>query len=269
MAFPYSAGLTALIALLLVHETCSTEYNDHCAPSSCGNIHNISSPFRLRSDPKTCGDSRYELSCENNHLLLYLFGGKYYVQEINYNNCTIRVVDSGMQTNNYISTSSYSLNGYKFSHYESGYGTYKPNPIPFEPQSELSRNVIFMSCENPVNSPLYLDTSTCVDNKDSGYSSNFSVSDSKRYRYVKDGRTNATDVEDSCKVEHIFLTSRPRNDDPKISCADVHYDLVYGFELSLSGDDCGIDSGVKSITCTMDESEQIHCRIGGKQCKKP
>ncbi|KAK7816420.1 hypothetical protein CFP56_044103 [Quercus suber] len=55
-----SAGLTAFIALVLVHETCSatTKVNHHCAPSSCGNIHNISFPFRLKTDPKRCGDSR-------------------------------------------------------------------------------------------------------------------------------------------------------------------------------------------------------------------
>ncbi|KAM3729812.1 hypothetical protein ACB098_12G038900 [Castanea mollissima] len=69
--------------------------NHTCSASSCGNIHNISLPFRLNTDPENCGDPRYELSCENNHtVLLYLFGGKYFVQEISYNNYTIRIVDS-------------------------------------------------------------------------------------------------------------------------------------------------------------------------------
>ena len=122
-----SAVLTAFIALVLVHETCSAtanaKVNDHCAPSSCGNIHNISFPFRLKNDPEKCGDSRYELSCEDNHTLLSLFERRYYVKEINYNNYTIRIVDSGIQKNNYSFTPSYSLTHYNFSQYRSAYTT--------------------------------------------------------------------------------------------------------------------------------------------------
>ena len=68
-----SAVLTAFIALVIVHETCSATAkvnHHHCAPSSCGNIHNIRFPFRLKNDPENCGDSKYELSCENNHTVL-------------------------------------------------------------------------------------------------------------------------------------------------------------------------------------------------------
>ncbi|KAM4068771.1 hypothetical protein ACB094_12G037600 [Castanea mollissima] len=83
-----------------------------------------------------------------------------------------------------------------------------------------------MRCEKPVNYPSYVDTSTCV--KD-----NSSIAHFKSYRYVKVGRTIATDVEDSCKVEQMFQTSWPGNDDQiNIFCADVRNELVYGFELS-------------------------------------
>ena len=83
-----TAVLMVLIDLVLAHETCSTKLNHQdCAPASCGNIPNISSPFRLKSDPKGCSDPKYELSCENNqYAVLYLFGLRYYVQEISYNN---------------------------------------------------------------------------------------------------------------------------------------------------------------------------------------
>ncbi|XP_065620287.1 uncharacterized protein LOC111989140 [Quercus suber] len=53
----FTAGLTVLIALLLLVPPtyCS---NPPCAhSSSCGNIPNISFPFRLNSDPQNCGDS--------------------------------------------------------------------------------------------------------------------------------------------------------------------------------------------------------------------
>ena len=125
---PFTAGLTALIVFVLIHETCSTEDNQHCASSSCGNIQNISHPFRLKSDPQTC------------------IGVICYVQLIDYNNSTIRVVDSGIQKGNYFSTPSYSLYPYNFSSRRTALSNYN------------SRIVVFMSCEKPVNTPFYLDT---------------------------------------------------------------------------------------------------------------
>ncbi|KAL4611987.1 hypothetical protein ACB092_08G165700 [Castanea dentata] len=252
----FTAGvLTALIAVVLVQETCSdtAEVNDHhCPPSSCGNIHNISYPFRLKSDPEICGDSRYELSCENNRTtVLHLFARKYHVQEIYYNNYTIWVVDSGIWKDNYFSFPSYSLNRYNFSQYRSAYTTYLPKRTE---DTELSRSVVLMSCEKPVNSLFYLDASTC--NIDSG--EDFK----KRYRYVKVGRTNASDVEDSCKVEKMFLTSWPESDDPiNTSCTDVHNELLYGFELSWLQVPCGslCVHTLISNYCYLDDANLVQC----------
>ncbi|XP_050277851.1 LEAF RUST 10 DISEASE-RESISTANCE LOCUS RECEPTOR-LIKE PROTEIN KINASE-like 2.4 isoform X1 [Quercus robur] len=256
----FTAGvLAALIAVVLVQETCSdtAEVNDHhCPPSSCGNIHNISYPFRLKSDPDICGDSRYELSCENNRTtVLYLFARKYHVQEINYNNYTIRVVDSGIWKDNYFSFPSYSLNSYNFSQDRSAYTTYLPKRTE-DQDTKLSRSVVLMSCEKPVNSLFYLDASTC--NIDSG--KDFK----KRYKYVKVGRTNARDVEDSCKVEQMFLTSWPGNDDPvNTSCTDVHNELLYGFELSWLQVICEHCSQTFILNnCYLDDANLVHC--GGR-----
>lgn len=100
-----SACRTRILTLLLLfHQTCSAKHSHKCAPSSCGNIHNIRYPFRLMRDPADCGDSRYSLSCVNNRILVfYLFGGKYYVREVSYDSFNIRVVDSGMQMDKYSS----------------------------------------------------------------------------------------------------------------------------------------------------------------------
>ncbi|KAK4559980.1 hypothetical protein RGQ29_008961 [Quercus rubra] len=260
-----SAVLTAFIALVLVHETCSAtaKVNHHCAPSSCGNIHNISFPFRLKNDPEKCGESKYELSCENNHTVLSLFERRYYVKEINYYNYTIRIVDSGIQKGNYSSTPSYSLNRHNFSHYSSTTSFWKwPDYDGISDYYELSwSTVVWMSCEKPVNSPFYLDASTCnIDNGDQ-YSSNSSISHFKRYRYVKVGRTNATDVVDLCKVEQMFITSWPGNDDPiNISCADVHNELVYGFELSWLTGFCKSYCGRWYLGgCYLDDGNHVQC----------
>ena len=83
----FTVGFTVLIALVLVHPTCcatTAMVNHTCSASSCGNIHNISFPFRFKRDPENCGYPWYELSCENNRMVRYLRGGKYYVQVINY-----------------------------------------------------------------------------------------------------------------------------------------------------------------------------------------
>ena len=169
----------------------------------------------------------------------YLFEGKYYVQEINYNNYTIWVVDSGIWKDNYFSFPSYSLNSYNFSQDLSAYTTYLWKRTE---NTELSRSVVLMSCEKPVNSLFYLDASTC--NIDSG--EDFK----KRYRYVKVGRTNARDVEDSCRVERMFLTSWPGNVDPvNTSCTDVHNELLYGFELSW----------LPFNNCYLDDANLVHC----------
>ncbi|XP_035542786.1 rust resistance kinase Lr10-like isoform X2 [Juglans regia] len=55
------AGLRVLITVLVLIQLlppASTLKNNHshCAPSSCGNIPNISYPFRLKGDPPNCGD---------------------------------------------------------------------------------------------------------------------------------------------------------------------------------------------------------------------
>ena len=101
---------------------------------------------------------------------MYLFGGKYYVQEISYNNYTIRMVDSSIRKDNYFSfsTPTYSLYQYNFSS-DDPYTTYQQKKTVSEWYPELSRSLVWMSCEKLVNSPYYLDTSTCIHN-----SSNYS-----------------------------------------------------------------------------------------------
>ncbi|KAG6714195.1 hypothetical protein I3842_05G192000 [Carya illinoinensis] len=228
-----SAGLMALIVLvvLLLHQTCSAkDTNRDCVPSSCGNIPNISSPFRLEHDPLNCGNPRYALSCQDNQTVLYILSVEHYVQEINYTSQTIRVVDSGIQKNNYSSIPPYSDFG------------------PYYRQDGITETMVMLNCEKRVNSPWYLNKSTCFGNR--AYASNSSSSQPEAgFRYVIYNQTiKAGDVEDLCQVEHRFQTSWPsvRNlppeDQSSISCTDLHNLLLYGFELSWFTDcgTCGI-----------------------------
>lgn len=87
-----------------------------CAPSGCGKITNISHPFRLRDDPPECGDRSYELACESNVTVLYLFSGRYQVLGIDYDNYTIRIVDAGIREGDCSSLPRYFFYRYNFSY---------------------------------------------------------------------------------------------------------------------------------------------------------
>ncbi|XP_010279392.1 PREDICTED: LEAF RUST 10 DISEASE-RESISTANCE LOCUS RECEPTOR-LIKE PROTEIN KINASE-like 1.2 [Nelumbo nucifera] len=72
-----------------------------CAPSSCGNVRNISYPFRLKGEPNNCGDPDYELTCDNNNdTILELNSGRYYVKQISYDRHIIRVADINLSDGN-------------------------------------------------------------------------------------------------------------------------------------------------------------------------
>ena len=113
-AIPFAQFL-ALVVLVLNIGVSNAKIDGICSPSSCGNILNISSPFRLKTDPENCGDWRYELSCENNLTVLYLYSVKYLVRAINYNNYTIRIANANVQKGNCSSILNHSLNQYNFS----------------------------------------------------------------------------------------------------------------------------------------------------------
>lgn len=60
--------------IMICLQTCSVQSNaNHLCPPSCGNIHKISSPFRLKGDPENYGSNMHELVCENNQTVLYMF----------------------------------------------------------------------------------------------------------------------------------------------------------------------------------------------------
>ncbi|KAI5344133.1 hypothetical protein L3X38_012010 [Prunus dulcis] len=118
--------------------------------SSCGNIHNISYPFRLNRDPEHCGDSRYTLHCDNNVTVLHLHSGKYMVLALNYDDRTIRVVDPGLEKNNCSSIPRYPVA--------------KSNFSMGDLYDSSSQSVTFITCAYPVSSSLYVVTAPCINN---------------------------------------------------------------------------------------------------------
>ncbi|KAI8029832.1 Rust resistance kinase Lr10 [Camellia lanceoleosa] len=214
------AGYTTLVVLVLFSVICyAWKILQHCDPSSCGNNDNITHPFRLKGDPKNCGDKGYELECENNRTVLHLFSGKYYVEEINHHKKTIRVVDVGIHKDDCSSLPLHSLTYYNFSN-------------SYQYRLRHASPVVFMNCENPVPSPLYIDN---ICSKGGG---NSSGSVKGQYLYVVVGDLKVSDVADLCTVEMMLPIAQPpwlmsgeNRGNISISFLGVHNDMAYGFEL--------------------------------------
>ncbi|XP_048421961.1 rust resistance kinase Lr10-like [Pyrus x bretschneideri] len=206
----------AFLVLCFCGETCNAKDDSKSScTSSCGLIHNITYPFRLNDDPKTCGDTlfRYTLSCENNNttVLDLPYSGKYHVQAINYKNQTIRLLDPGLDNNN---CSSLPQN-------------WPPNyfPYPYTYGSPLSTSVYYLRCRNQVNSSLYVDTAPCLNN------SATSLIQPKSYSYVM-VHPAMEDLNEGCRVErkasmlwYYYNAS--------YSYEYIHSALMYGFVLRV------------------------------------
>ncbi|XP_058001103.1 LEAF RUST 10 DISEASE-RESISTANCE LOCUS RECEPTOR-LIKE PROTEIN KINASE-like 2.4 isoform X1 [Hevea brasiliensis] len=216
---------TLIFLFLLFSQSCNGRDASPCAPSSCGNDHNIRYPFRLRTDPNNCGDHRFELSCENNFTVLNLNGGRYYVQAINYDNFTVRLADAGV--------------------HQDDCSSFPRFPLPM---------IIFIKCPNPVYSPLYVDTAPCVLR---GFNS--SVSALKRhYSYVNIGDMKASELMESCSVEMMSLF--PVTAKKNMSFIEIHRELVFGFQLSWHNIKCE-----KCHRCYLDSRNRFRCmntRVG-------
>ncbi|KAF3433526.1 hypothetical protein FNV43_RR24628 [Rhamnella rubrinervis] len=238
----------------------------YCPPSSCGNIRNISYPFRLKTDRPNCGNLRYNLSCENNNTttVLYLHSAKYHVQSINYNNYTIRLVDSNVRPGN-CSIPRYSLSPYNFSiDLYSSYSTQIniQNGNHYEIYV-LSRPITFVNCENPVKSPLYISTAPCNISRAAFWSSS-ELSGPKGHSYVLVGSTYV-ELKDSCRIEQMAMMPwLEGTDDRNISYEEIHNQLAYGFELSWM--QCYAEMEFNfAYDCYVDESNKVQC---GPHCPK-
>ncbi|RVW18284.1 Rust resistance kinase Lr10 [Vitis vinifera] len=210
-------GFAALLLLLLVPITCKAKRNHRVCTSSCGNIHNISYPFRLKDDPRSCGESEYELACETNRTILYLYSGKYKVEEINYEIFTIRIVDTGLQKDDCSSLPLHSLTYENFTLERS---------TRYRPRNE-NLDLNFIDCEAPISSSLYMDMAPCSKNS----SAHFSLSSIQTYSYVVVGYMSLSDLQNSCRIDlEVSVSTRGQKIDNS-SCSGIHDGILYGTDL--------------------------------------
>jgi hypothetical protein len=99
-------ALTILFVLaVLVPNHVEGRLHWHGCPSfSCGNLRNVSSPFRQAGDPRWCGFQSYELVCNDTKATIHINNASYYVSRINHGEdgviSTFWVVDSVLDLHN-------------------------------------------------------------------------------------------------------------------------------------------------------------------------
>ena len=226
-----------LVVLALFHTfflaICAANGNQTCRPSSCGDIQNISYPFRLKGDPSGCGDPDYELVCENNRTMVNLDHGKFYVADINYDHYTIRVVDPGVENGNCLSTPLYSLSYYSLGSYDTNW-------------EEVTNTTVLMNCEQPISDGNYIPITPC--NR-----SNETSSSSQAYVYALVGGGDSLLVNDimySCTILPTIVTRfmKPGN----LSMSDLQEMLLLGVDLSFLRFRCKSKCVLKWPSCDPD-----------------
>jgi hypothetical protein len=159
-----------LILIFPYNKVDGDEQQDSLCSRRCGVHNNISHPFRLKDSPEKCGDKRYILSCENNDQLILYYEfeqhyRKYYVQSINYNNFTIRLLDFNLHyysSSNSSSLSPYSSGFYNLNHFDLNApylsNQYKLNNYGVSSNILTTRSILLVSCPNWVkySSGLYI-----------------------------------------------------------------------------------------------------------------
>ncbi|KAG5558794.1 hypothetical protein RHGRI_008673 [Rhododendron griersonianum] len=260
------AGIKPPLLLLLVIQfsvTCSYSNQNQQFINSCGDIHNISFPFQLQGDPSnTCNDKNYTLSCdENNRTVFHLSSGKYYVQSINYTDhyFPIRLVDVGVQTNDICSSfplSSVSINGIL------------NDAVVVQVDAQATSSVMFLSCENPVQSPIYINrTGGCNNTGETRFGNGY-------YSYVVAEDVSIGEVADSCTVEALYLSSSPliRDRGSKLSLSDFNRELGYGFDVlfkEFSCTECRKRASCFGISLNVTAVCADYCSVGQISKLKP
>ncbi|CAL0299160.1 unnamed protein product [Lupinus luteus] len=254
--------LSLFISIILLFQlTHSTNHRQPCPPSSCGKIHNITYPFRLKTDPTHCGDPRYELECNNNNnsTLLSLFSAKYHVQHIDYNTYKIILTDPGA-----VEDATCSFIPRYFLSYTSFKTIVGPDDFGSEPFTLLTipYRVAYFNCTNPVtinddSGPKYVQVD--MSNNCTEYGRNehvYAVLETTLFDY------HVRDIKVGCglKVATLAGTRLSEIGNGNVSYEEIRRVVGEGFEVSwlsiVCEDECG-----KGVDCEVvdEKSGQVKC----------
>lgn len=98
--FQAAATVLCVLAVLVAHVGGIRSYSNSsryvCPTFSCGELRDVSYPFRRREDPDGCGVPSYELSCSDTKATIQMNTGTYYVVDINYTGSSFVAVDASL-----------------------------------------------------------------------------------------------------------------------------------------------------------------------------
>jgi hypothetical protein len=96
-SFHYLASFTCLF---FISVTVDAGGQGQCLDFSCGDLGNISNPFRRPGDPEECGVKAYELVCSNGKATIRINTGTYFVTSIDYTDRSFWVMDANLDMHN-------------------------------------------------------------------------------------------------------------------------------------------------------------------------
>ncbi|XP_073148601.1 rust resistance kinase Lr10-like isoform X2 [Henckelia pumila] len=215
-----------LLPSWISNSTAQQNPTSQCSSSSCGSV-SISFPFRLKGDPESCGypNPSFELGCQNNHTIFSVNSKIFYVQDINYSNFSVRLVDPGLYGDNLSSCPDFSIDD------DDDFPS-----IIFDDFLYWNIPVAFIYCLAPIRSLKYVKAPLC------GNGSDIFLNSSDVYSYVMIGPVGdgvlASDLEESCGVNMITHASFKGAGIDGYSLNSIYGGLAYGFEFSWSSVVC-------------------------------
>ncbi|KAG8502390.1 hypothetical protein CXB51_000453 [Gossypium anomalum] len=181
--------------------------NKPCGFTFCGNL-KISYPFRLKTQPRSCGRKMFEPVCNNNRTIFPREHGSFYVQHIFYDNQTIHIVDVNVDSHNNCSIPLSS----------------RPSEFGFD--TSTYGEMFVMNCSMKINKTWcganYINASRCF---------SFPPTNNN-YLYFLDGGTVPSAFHPSCTVEALVPIGL--NNIGGLSTFDIYQKLMMGVPISWS-----------------------------------
>ncbi|KAK8312542.1 hypothetical protein V6Z12_D01G049400, partial [Gossypium hirsutum] len=208
--------LLCLLALALFsfpHASTARSINTPCGFTLCGNL-SIRYPFRLTTEPQSCGLKRFELLCDNNRAIFPMDRGNFYVQHIFNDNQTIHIVDVNVDKDD----CSIPLSSLPF-------GSPTSN-TEFEFDTFTYEEMFVMNCSTKMNKSWsganYINACRCSSCPPTN----------KNYFYFLDGGTAASAFHPSCTVEALVPISLQNING--LSTFDIYRRLRMGTQITWS-----------------------------------
>ncbi|KAK0601890.1 hypothetical protein LWI29_028460 [Acer saccharum] len=228
----FLAFLFSLLIFLFVRDVQERNLQQIQCSTSCGDIKNISYPFRLKGDPAGYGDPNFELSCnQSNKTILEFHSGKYYVNNISYYNRIIKVVDVNL-ANGSCGLPQKSLLSYKISFNHTDYRYYIHDGFT---------NANFLRCSSKIRYPTYRRL-PCLN---------------QSYVYVVYGRNNSMDdLLESCSfISTVPIRNASVDDNPSYETIQKWLQSGFDFKWSVGCKDC--QSAGRNSYCDWDQDKCI------------